>query len=101
MPILLLQMIDKFFGVENGNPKIPYRATFEDCTCCILKPHVLIDGNVGAILEHISTSGQFYISAIAMFTVSMSNAKEFYEVYKGVLPEYEVRELLNKLDLNI
>ncbi|XP_011558691.3 nucleoside diphosphate kinase 7 [Plutella xylostella] len=87
------KMIDEFFGVENGNPKIPYRATFEDCTCCILKPHVLIDGNVGAILEHISTSGQFYISAIAMFTVSMSNAKEFYEVYKGVLPEYEAMSL--------
>ncbi|XP_039756977.1 nucleoside diphosphate kinase 7-like [Pararge aegeria] len=83
------RMLDKFFGYENGLRRIPFRATLKNCTCCIIKPHVMIDGNVGAILEQIATSSNFYISAIAMFSVKISNAKEFYEVYKGVLPEYE------------
>ncbi|XP_075974019.1 nucleoside diphosphate kinase homolog 7-like [Anticarsia gemmatalis] len=81
--------LDMFFGLENGIPRVPFRATLKDCTCCIIKPHVLNDGNVGAILEQIATSGKFYISAMAMFSVKISNAEEFYEVYKGVLPEYE------------
>ncbi|CAB3256507.1 unnamed protein product [Arctia plantaginis] len=83
------EILELFFGYEKGLPRIPFRATFKDCTCCIIKPHVVIDGNVGAIHEQISTSGLFYISAMAMFTVKLCNALEFYEVYKGVLPEYE------------
>ncbi|XP_052737696.1 nucleoside diphosphate kinase 7 [Bicyclus anynana] len=82
-------MIDKFFGYENRMPRVPFRATFKNCTCCIIKPHVIIDGNVGSILEQIATSTKFYISAIAMFSVKLSNAQEFYEVYKDVLPEYK------------
>lgn len=89
--ISLLQILELFFGYEKGLPRIPFRATFKDCTCCIIKPHVVIDGNVGAIHEQICTSGLFYISAMAMFSVKLCNALEFYEVYKGVLPEYEVK----------
>lgn len=88
--IILLQMLELFFGQEKGLPRVPFRATFKNCTCCIIKPHAIIDGNVGAILEQISTSGVFYISAMAMFSVKLANSEEFYEVYKGVLPEYEV-----------
>lgn len=83
-------MIDAYFGHENGLPRVPYRATCKDCTCCVIKPHALIDGNVGAILELISISNKYFISAMAMFSVKLANAEEFYEVYKGVLPEYEV-----------
>ncbi|XP_032529275.1 nucleoside diphosphate kinase 7-like [Danaus plexippus] len=84
-----VNMLDLFFGYENGLPRIQFRATVKDCTCCIIKPHVIIDGNVGAILERIAVSKTFYISAIAMFSVKLQNAQEFFEVYKGVLPEYE------------
>ncbi|XP_052759072.1 nucleoside diphosphate kinase 7-like isoform X2 [Galleria mellonella] len=83
------QMLELFFGNDQGIPRIPFRATFKDCTCCVIKPHAVLDGNVGAILEQISTSGKFYISAMAMFSVKLANAEEFYEIYKGVLPEYE------------
>lgn len=83
-------MLDLFFGYEKGIPRVAFCATFKDCTCCIIKPHVIIEGNVGSILEQISTSGKFYISAMAMFAVKLANAQEFYEIYKGVLPEYEV-----------
>ena len=83
-------MLDLYFGFDNGIPKVPFRATFKNCTCCIIKPHVITDGNLGAILEQIATSNHFYVSAIAMFSVKLANAKEFLEVYNGVLPEYEV-----------
>ncbi|CAG4978342.1 unnamed protein product [Parnassius apollo] len=83
------RMLDLFFGYENGIPRISFRATLKDCTCCIIKPHAIIDGNVGSILEQISTSGKFFISAMAMFSVNVANAEEFYEMYKGVLAEYE------------
>ncbi|KAJ2947962.1 hypothetical protein O0L34_g9754 [Tuta absoluta] len=81
--------LNAFFGYVDGTPKIPFRATFKDCTCCIIKPHVLIDGNVGQIFEQISSDDRFYISAMAMFSVRLTDAEEFYEVYKGVVPEYE------------
>ncbi|XP_059051175.1 nucleoside diphosphate kinase 7-like isoform X2 [Achroia grisella] len=84
-----LQMLELFFGYDKGIPRIPFRATFKDCTCCVIKPHAVIEGNVGSILEQISTSDKFYISAIAMFSVKLANTEEFYEIYKGVLPEYE------------
>lgn len=83
------EMLELFFGQENRIPRVPFRATFENCTCCIIKPHVINDGNVGAILEQIATSGTFFISAMAMFAVKLANAKEFYEIYKDVVPEYE------------
>nr|XP_049692690.1 nucleoside diphosphate kinase 7 [Helicoverpa armigera] len=82
-------ILDLFFGCDNGVQRVPFRATYKDCTCCIIKPHVIIDGNLGAILEHISTSGTFYISAMAMFSVKLADALEFYEIYKGVVPTYE------------
>lgn len=83
------EMLELFFGYEKGLPRIPYRATFKDCTCCVIKPHAVIEGSVGAILEQIATSGKFFISAMAMFSVKLANAEEFYEIYKNVLPEYE------------
>ncbi|KAM3967439.1 nucleoside diphosphate kinase homolog 7 [Aphomia sociella] len=83
------KMLELFFGYESGLPRIPFRATFKNCTCCVIKPHAVMEGNVGSILEQISTSGKFYISAMAMFSVKLANAEEFYEIYKGVLPEYE------------
>ncbi|XP_073957308.1 nucleoside diphosphate kinase homolog 7-like isoform X2 [Choristoneura fumiferana] len=83
------KILEMFFGYENGIPMIPFRATFKNCTCCIIKPHAIIDGNLGAILEQIATSDKFYVSAMAMFSVKIHNAQEFFEVYKGVLQEYE------------
>ena len=86
----LLQALDSFFGFENSRPRVPFRATCDNCTCCVILPHAILDGNMGAIIEHIATSDLFYISAMAMFSMTIPNAKEFYEVYEGVLPSYEV-----------
>ncbi|KOB65477.1 Nucleoside diphosphate kinase 7, partial [Operophtera brumata] len=61
------EMLELFFGNEKGAPRIAFRATLKGCTCCVIKSHAIIEGNVGAILEQISNSGKFYISAMAMF----------------------------------
>lgn len=83
-------MLEKFFGYENRTPNVPILSTIENCTCCVIKSHVLIDGNVGAIFEHIASSKKFYIAAMLMFSLTLPDAEEFFEVYKGVLPEYQV-----------
>ncbi|KAM3620065.1 uncharacterized protein V6R79_017689 [Siganus canaliculatus] len=62
-------------------------ATFTDSTCCIIKPHAVSEGLAGKILNSISAAG-FEISALQMFNMGRANAQEFFEAYKGVVPEY-------------
>lgn len=44
-------------------------------------------GLTGKILNSISAAG-FEISALQMFNVERANAEEFYDVYRGVVPEF-------------
>lgn len=62
-------------------------AKFSECTCCVIKPHAVQAGNAGKIISAIMDAG-FEVSAIEMFTLEKANAEEFYEVYKGVVQEY-------------
>lgn len=62
-------------------------AKFTNCTCCIIKPHAISEGLLGKILIAIRDAC-FEISAIQMFNMDRVNVEEFYEVYKGVVPEY-------------
>ncbi|XP_042189845.1 nucleoside diphosphate kinase 7 isoform X2 [Callorhinchus milii] len=58
-----------------------------DCTLCIIKPHAVAEELTGKIMNTIEESG-FNINALQMFNVDPMNASEFYEVYKGVVPEH-------------
>ncbi|XP_015347351.2 nucleoside diphosphate kinase 7 isoform X4 [Marmota marmota marmota] len=62
-------------------------AKFTSCTCCIIKPHAISEGLLGKILMAIRDAC-FEISAIQMFNMDRVNVEEFYEVYKGVVTEY-------------
>uniref|UniRef100_A0A8C9AYY1 Nucleoside diphosphate kinase homolog 7 n=1 Tax=Prolemur simus TaxID=1328070 RepID=A0A8C9AYY1_PROSS len=62
-------------------------AKFTDCTCCIVKPHAVSEGLLGKIVMAIRDAG-FEISAMQMFNMDRVNVEEFYEVYKGVVSEY-------------
>ncbi|XP_073077646.1 nucleoside diphosphate kinase homolog 7 isoform X5 [Manis javanica] len=62
-------------------------AKFTNCTCCIIKPHAISEGLLGKILMAIRDAG-FEISAMQMFNMDRVNVEEFYEVYKGVVSEY-------------
>ena len=75
---------DMFF--ENSY-RMRTTAMLSNCTCCIIKPHVLAEGNAGKIIDMILSEG-FEISAMQMFELDKPTAEEFFEIYKGVLPEF-------------
>ncbi len=58
-----------------------------NCTCCIIKPHAVQQRLVGKIIDTILSEG-FEISALEMFYLEKPTAEEFFEIYKGVFPEY-------------
>lgn len=62
-------------------------AAFNNCTCCVIKPHVVNEGRAGQVIDMILQEG-FEISSLEMFTLDRPTAEEFFEVYKGVLPEF-------------
>jgi nucleoside-diphosphate kinase len=62
-------------------------ATFDSCTCCIIKPHAVKDRTCGNIIDMIIKAG-FEISAVETLFFDRSKAEEFLEVYNGVIPEY-------------
>jgi nucleoside-diphosphate kinase len=62
-------------------------AFFNNCTCCVIKPHAVASGYAGKIIDFILEEG-FEISSMEMFTLDKPTAEEFFEVYKGVLPEF-------------
>ena len=76
-----------FFFNQPG--RFPVTARFNNCTLCVIKPHVVKAGVAGAIVDSIVEEG-FEVSAVELFNLNRVNASEFLEVYKGVLPEYNL-----------
>lgn len=74
--------MDLFF-----NPEIQTSAIFNNCTCVVIKPHVVASGQAGDVINNILEEG-FEISAMQMFNLDKPTAQEFLEIYRGVLPEY-------------
>jgi nucleoside-diphosphate kinase len=62
-------------------------AILNNCSLCIIKPHIIKEGNVGKVVDMILEEG-FEISSMEMFKLDKGTAEEFFDVYKGVLPEY-------------
>lgn len=69
-------------------------ATFEECSCVVIKPHAIKERSVGAIFKDLIDRG-FVVSAMAMFRLERAAAAEFMEVYDGVVPEY--REMVDEM----
>lgn len=62
-------------------------ATYDSCTCCIIRPHAVKEKSVGGILDLILKQG-YEVSAIDSFQFDKRASEEFLELYKGVVPEY-------------
>lgn len=75
---------DFFFGEKSS---LSTTAVLNNCTCCVIKPHAVQAGQAGQIIDFILEEG-FEISALEMFYLDRPSAEEFFEVYKGVLPEF-------------
>ncbi|KAL7470335.1 hypothetical protein ACHAXS_012072 [Conticribra weissflogii] len=83
------KLFSSFFSTKR-----PSTATFEECTCCAIKPHVIKEKLVGKVLKNLVTNG-FVVSAIQMFKMERAAAAEFLEVYDGVVPEY--RDMVDEM----
>lgn len=71
------------FGEER---KLKSQAEFGPrCTCCVIRPHVLADRNLGKILADIPMT----TTAMETFKLDTANASDFLQVYDGVLPDYK------------
>ncbi|XP_050342282.1 nucleoside diphosphate kinase 7 [Nymphalis io] len=84
-----LEDIDYFFPPPAlRSVRLRLTATLSNCTLCIVKPHAIREGKLGAVLEVIDDGG-FNVTALNMLIVENINAAEFYEVYKGIVQEYK------------
>ena len=55
--------------------------SLNNCTCCIVKPHLLSERRLGGTVDWILGEG-FEISGMQMFYLDRPTAEEFFEVYK-------------------
>lgn len=67
--------------------QFPSTAVFTNCTCVVIKPHVVAAGLAGQAIDAILEEG-FEISAMQMFNLDKPTSEEFFEIYRGVLPEF-------------
>ena len=74
---------DFFFGAKRRKNT----AKLCDTTLGIVKPHAVIGGLTGGIMNEIHLAG-LEITAVQLHNIEKVNAQEFYEVYKGVVAEY-------------
>eukprot|EP00826_Nyctotherus_ovalis_P050183 TRINITY_DN612_c0_g2_i12.p1 TRINITY_DN612_c0_g2~~TRINITY_DN612_c0_g2_i12.p1 ORF type:complete len:282 (-),score=71.56 TRINITY_DN612_c0_g2_i12:268-1113(-) len=74
--------LDYIFGNEGDTT-----ALLSNCSCLIIKPHAIKEGNAGKIIDMVLEEG-FEISALEMYKLNKTTAEEFFDVYKEVLPEY-------------
>ena len=75
------------FFFESGKSPMRTSAVLNNCTLCLIKPHIVREGKLGEVIDAILAAG-FEISAMEMFNLSRAVIEEFYNVYKGILPEY-------------
>ncbi len=89
----LSQELEFFFPKERTpkSPEMPPKtiASFENSTCCMVKPHAVKAGQIGAVIEALQTAG-FNVTGLQMFHLKYENAEEFFEIYKGVVQDYTV-----------
>ena len=85
---------DEVTQLTNFFLKKGHTATFEECTCCVIKPRAIAERLVGSIIGNIVSRG-FVVTAIQTFRLERAAAAEFLEVYDGVVPEY--KEMVNEM----
>lgn len=69
---------DFFFGEKT---KTKAACSLNNCTCCIVKPHIIAERRLGITVDLILGEG-FEIGGMQMFYLDRPTAEEFFEVYK-------------------
>lgn len=78
-----------FFPKTSLSAHFQTTALLENTTLGIVKPHAVKDGRLADIFAAIRDGGM-RITAMRMFFMERPSCEEFYELYKGVVPEYVV-----------
>ena len=78
-----MRELETFFN----NPTLQPSAILNHCTLCMIKPHVVASGLAGKLVGTIMDEG-FEISAMEMMHLKREDAEEFFDLYKGVAPDY-------------
>lgn len=73
-------------GVVQYDPEAVARRG--ESSLVLIKPHAVLSGDAGRIVQYISSPGGFHIVAAELFHLDRTHAEDFYEVYKGVVAEY-------------
>ncbi|XP_055924090.1 nucleoside diphosphate kinase 7 [Eupeodes corollae] len=76
--------ISFFFDKKNNLKLAPLCS---NTTLAVIKPHAIKEAKLGHIISEILNRG-FKINVLRMQILERVNCEEFYEVYKGILPEY-------------
>lgn len=71
-------------------------ATFSNCALCIVRPHALREGLAGEVISNILAAG-LEITAMQSFSLLKSQAENFYEVYKTVVPSAQYQAMVSEL----
>mmetsp|Transcript_41335 Transcript_41335/g.81055 ORF Transcript_41335/g.81055 Transcript_41335/m.81055 type:complete len:220 (-) Transcript_41335:377-1036(-) len=58
----------------------------QDCTVCVIRPHILVGGAAGEVVDRIQQAG-LSVSAAQLFSLDRQAAAEFCDVYKGIVPQ--------------
>ncbi|KAL3700738.1 hypothetical protein R1sor_018760 [Riccia sorocarpa] len=61
-------------------------AKYFNVTLGVIKPHTVAAGAAGAMIDLIQE--KYEITAMEMMSFTRPNAEEFYELYRGVVPDY-------------
>ncbi|RZC37117.1 NDK domain containing protein [Asbolus verrucosus] len=79
----------KMFFPEPDEVRRPPQTTLQlkNSTCCVIKPHAILEGKLGYIISFI-TDSKFKVTAMQTFYLTSANASEFLEVYKGVVNDF-------------
>ncbi|RHY30198.1 hypothetical protein DYB32_004545 [Aphanomyces invadans] len=64
-------------------------ATFTNCTCCVIQPHVLKEGQTGAVVDAILDSG-LTITAMELFNLDRTSASEFLERFREAAGPWDI-----------
>lgn len=60
----------------------------QNCTLCLIKPHIMKSQTTGELLSAITSDGRFQINAIFSIHMTLTMAEELFEVYRGLFLSY-------------
>lgn len=71
-------------------------AVHDSCSLCIIRPHAVREGHAGTVISALVEAG-LEISALQTFTLLRTQAENFYEVYKTVVPSALYSSMISEL----